>query len=106
MPNSLIDSASPYLLQHAHNPVEWLSWGKGGGRLSVFLTPAGAPFYGGTYSPPEPRHGLPSFRQVLEGVAEAWRTRRAQVLENGAALRAGIAGKGSLPSARAMAAGG
>ncbi|MCX6027018.1 MAG: thioredoxin domain-containing protein [Chloroflexi bacterium] len=134
MPNALIDSASPYLLQHAHNPVEWLPWGEtalrkaksqdrpiflsigyaachwghvmahesfedpaiadllnrvfvpikvdreerpdldsiymdaavsltgqGGWPLSVFLTPAGDPFYGGTYFPPEPRHGLPSF---------------------------------------------
>jgi hypothetical protein len=172
MPNALIDSASPYLLQHAHNPVEWLPWGEaalrkaksgdrpiflsigyaachwchmmahesfedpaiadllnrvfvaikvdreerpdldsiymeavvsltgqGGWPLSVFLTPAGDPFYGGTYFPPEPRHGLPSVRQVLEGVAQAWRTRRAQVMESGEALRVGIARQGSIASA-------
>ena len=176
MPNALIDSASPYLLQHAHNPVEWFPWGEvalskakrddrpiflsigyaachwchvmahesfedpatadllnrffvpvkvdreerpdldsiymqavvsltgqGGWPLSVFLTPTGEPFYGGTYFPPEPRHGLPSFRQVLESVAQAWRTRRAQVMENGAALRAGIARQGSIVSAPATA---
>ena len=48
--------------------------GHGGWPLNVFLDPEGVPFYGGTYFPPEPRHGMPSFRQVLEGVAEAWRT--------------------------------
>ena len=41
--------------------------------MSVFLTPDGRPFYGGTYFPDEPRHGMPSFRQVLEGVDRAWR---------------------------------
>jgi lysyl-tRNA synthetase class 2 len=41
--------------------------------MTVFLTPAREPFYGGTYYPPEPRHGLPSFRQLLEAVATAWR---------------------------------
>jgi uncharacterized protein YyaL (SSP411 family) len=160
MPNALIDSVSPYLLQHAHNPVEWRPWGEaalrkardeqrpiflsigyaachwchvmahesfedpavaevlnrhfvpvkvdreerpdldaiymdavvaltgqGGWPLSVFLTPDGDPFHGGTYFPPQPRHGLPSFRQVLEAVVEAWRTRRAQILQSGEALR-------------------
>jgi uncharacterized protein YyaL (SSP411 family) len=47
--------------------------------MTVFLTPAGEPFFGGTYFPPEPRHGLPSFKQVLLGVAEAWRERRSEV---------------------------
>ena len=47
--------------------------GSGGWPMTVFLTPDGRPFWGGTYFPPEPRHGLPSFRQVLEGVAEAYR---------------------------------
>src|SRR5262249_28607893 len=45
-----------------------------------FLTPAGAPFYGGTYFPPTPRHGLPSFPQLLEAIADAWRSRRGEVL--------------------------
>src|SRR6185437_5405002 len=53
--------------------------GQGGWPLNVFLDPDGVPFYGGTYFPPEPRHGMPSFRQVLEGVAEAWRTRRDEI---------------------------
>jgi uncharacterized protein len=53
--------------------------GHGGWPLNVFLDPDGVPFYGGTYFPPEPRHGMPSFRQVLEGVAEAWNTRRDEI---------------------------
>ena len=54
--------------------------GHGGWPLTAFLTPEGEPFYGGTYFPPEPRHGLPSFRQVLEGGRrEAYRERRAEV---------------------------
>jgi hypothetical protein len=156
--NRLIDETSPYLRQHAHNPVDWYPWGEealtmarienkpiflsigysachwchvlshesfddfetaalmnelfinikvdreerpdldsiymdavqamtgsGGWPMSVFLTPQGEPFYGGTYYPPEPRYGLPSFRQVLQSVAEAYRTRREQV--NGQAQR-------------------
>jgi uncharacterized protein len=147
--NRLAEATSPYLLQHAHNPVEWYEWGDealsrareedkpillsigysachwchvmeresfedeatarvmnehfvcikvdreerpdvdsvymeavvaltghGGWPMTVFVTPDGEPFYGGTYYPPEPRHGLPSFRQVLGAVAEAWRERR------------------------------
>ena len=153
--NRLADETSPYLLQHADNPVDWYPWGEealgrardedrpillsigyaachwchvmehesfedastaaamnerfvnvkvdreerpdldavymeavvalsghGGWPMTVFLTPAGEPFYGGTYYPPEPRHGLPSFRQVLDcdrgGVARAARRRRAR----------------------------
>src|SRR3954453_23096801 len=53
--------------------------GQGGWPLTVFLTPDGEPFYGGTYFPPEPRHGLPSFRQVLRAVAAAYRERREDV---------------------------
>jgi uncharacterized protein YyaL (SSP411 family) len=47
--------------------------------MTVFLTPDGRPFWGGTYFPPEPRHGLPSFRQVLAGVDDAYRSRRGEV---------------------------
>ena len=47
--------------------------GQGGWPMTVFLTPDGRPFYGGTYFPPEPRHGLPSFSQVLQAVSEAYR---------------------------------
>ncbi len=151
--NRLIDETSPYLLQHAHNPVDWHPWGpaalakasaedkpiflsigysachwchvmekesfenettaalmnqlfvsikvdreerpdldsiymdavvsmtnSGGWPMSVFLTPTGQPFYGGTYYPPEPRYGMPSFHQVLHSVAKAYQERRADVL--------------------------
>jgi len=151
--NRLIDEASPYLLQHAHNPVDWYSWGPeafaraqqddkpiflsvgystchwchvmevesfedkataeilndhfvaikvdretrpdvdsaymkavqamtgtGGWPLSVFLTPEGKPFYGGTYFPPRQMYGRPSFKQVLLAIAEAWRTKRQDLL--------------------------
>ena len=50
--------------------------GQGGWPTTVFLTPDGRPFYAGTYFPPEPRHGIPSFRQLLQAIAEAWRERR------------------------------
>jgi uncharacterized protein YyaL (SSP411 family) len=162
--NRLAAETSPYLLQHAHNPVDWYPWGEealararaedrpiflsigyaachwchvmeresfededtarqlnesfvaikvdreerpdldaiymdavqkltgggGGWPMSVFLTPDGAPFYGGTYFPDQPRHGLPSFRQVLAGVAEAWRDRRAEIIDAGVALSRSI----------------
>jgi uncharacterized protein YyaL (SSP411 family) len=55
--------------------------GHGGWPMSVFLTPDGAPFYGGTYYPPRPVRGMPAFRQVLAGVADAWQTRREAVLQ-------------------------
>ena len=150
--NRLASETSPYLLQHANNPVDWYPWGEealarareddrpillsigyaachwchvmehesfedeetarlqnehfvnvkvdreerpdldavymdavvtltghGGWPLTAFLTPDGEPFYGGTYFPPEPRHGLPSFRQVLEAVSSAYRERRGDV---------------------------
>ncbi len=150
--NRLAEETSPYLLQHADNPVDWYPWGEealararaedrpillsigyaachwchvmahesfedpataarmnelfvnvkvdreerpdldslymdavvaltgqGGWPMTVFLTPEGEPFYGGTYFPPEPRHGLPSFRQILDAVAETYRERRGQV---------------------------
>jgi uncharacterized protein YyaL (SSP411 family) len=174
MPNRLVGETSPYLLQHANNPVDWMPWGpdalarakvldrpiflsigyaachwchvmeresfedeptaaflndrfvsikvdreerpdldsiymgavqamtgSGGWPMSVFLTPDGQPFYGGTYFPNEPRHGMPSFRQVLEGVSEAWRTQRNEVAAAGQRLTAALAG-----SARAAVPGG
>ena len=158
--NRLINETSPYLLQHAHNPVDWYAWGEealaqakaenkpihlsvgyrachwchvmesesfedeataaimnanfinikvdreerpdidsiymaavqamtrhGGWPMTVFLTPDGAPFYGGTYFPPEPRHGLPSFTQVLHSVASAYRERPDDVTASAAQLR-------------------
>ncbi|MGW1543389.1 thioredoxin domain-containing protein [Streptomyces sp. NPDC002309] len=154
MPNRLAHETSPYLLQHADNPVDWWPWsdeafeeargsdkpvllsvgysschwchvmahesfedqatadylnehfvnikvdreerpdvdavymeavqaatGQGGWPMTVFLTAEGKPFYFGTYFPPAPRHGMPSFLQVLEGVATAWRDRRTEVTD-------------------------
>src|SRR5687768_15355785 len=151
--NRLAKEKSPYLLQHAHNPVDWFAWGEeafakakkenkpillsigystchwchvmeresfedetlakflnehfvaikvdreerpdvdkiymtamqamglgGGWPLNAFLTPELKPFYGGTYFPPQPKYGRPSFLQVLENVHELWTTRHADVL--------------------------
>ncbi|HTR34155.1 MAG TPA: thioredoxin domain-containing protein, partial [Gaiellaceae bacterium] len=60
--------------------------GSGGWPMTVFLTPAGEPFFGGTYFPPEPRHGLPAFKQVLLAVAEAWRDQRDELQRSSANL--------------------
>ncbi|MEO6857818.1 MAG: thioredoxin domain-containing protein [Solirubrobacteraceae bacterium] len=57
--------------------------GQGGWPLNAFLTPDQAPFYVGTYFPPSPRHGLPSWRTVLEAVSAAWHDRRDEVLTSG-----------------------
>ena len=150
MPNELIHETSPYLLQHAHNPVAWLPWsdqafarareedklvflsigystchwchvmehesfeneniadvmnhhficvkvdreerpdidatymayiqsttGQGGWPMSVWLTPEGKPVYGGTYFPPEDRHGRPGFPRACHELARVWRDDRA-----------------------------
>ncbi len=163
MPNRLIRETSPYLRQHAENPVDWYPWGEealekarreekpiflsigyaachwchvmahesfedpetaallnehfvpvkvdreerpdldaiyiqavqmltgsAGWPLSVFLTPDGRPFFGGTYFPPVPRYGMPAFRDVLRAVAEAWRERRAEILEGSAQIARAI----------------
>jgi len=159
MTNRLRAESSPYLRQHAENPVDWYPWsdealaearqrdvpillsvgysschwchvmeresfedpavaaimnelfvnvkvdreerpdldqvymkavqamtGGGGWPMTVFLTPDTVPFYGGTYFPPEPRHGMPSFPQVLRAAAEAYRSRRDRVVESGTRL--------------------
>lgn len=65
--------------------------GQGGWPMSVFLTPAGKAFYAGTYFPPQPGPGRPSFRQVLEAVEEAWRVRREQLLETADTLAQALA---------------
>ena len=168
--NRLAGETSPYLLQHADNPVEWYPWGEealararnedrpillsigyaachwchvmehesfedeetaqlqnehfvnikvdreerpdldaiymdavvtltghGGWPLTAFLTPDGEPFYGGTYFPPEPRHGLPSFRQVLEAVSSAYRERRGDVGRSAGQLVEAIGSAGRRP---------
>lgn len=157
--NALANETSPYLLQHAHNPVQWHPWseealekagredkpillsvgyaachwchvmeresfeneeiaavmnelfvcikvdreerpdidaiymqavqlitGRGGWPMTVFLTPDQAPFYGGTYYPPEDRHGMPGFVRVLRSVANAYREKREEIARDGAAL--------------------
>ena len=72
--------------------------GHGGWPMTVFCTPDGEPFYCGTYFPPQPRHGMPSFAQVLAGVAEAWRDRREQVREVGADVTRRLSSRSTLPS--------
>jgi uncharacterized protein YyaL (SSP411 family) len=157
--NHLINESSPYLLQHAHNPVDWFPWGDeafakarrenkavllsigysachwchvmahesfenediarlmnelfvnikvdreerpdldqiymnavqmmthhGGWPMTVFLTPDGVPFYGGTYFPPQDRYNMPGFPRVLIGVAEAYRDRQNDITETGTSL--------------------
>ncbi|MFD5568294.1 thioredoxin domain-containing protein [Streptomyces cadmiisoli] len=166
MPNRLAHETSPYLLQHADNPVDWWPWsdeafaearrsdkpvllsvgysschwchvmahesfeddataeflnehfvsvkvdreerpdvdavymeavqaatGQGGWPMTVFLTPDAEPFYFGTYFPPAPRHGMPSFRQVLEGVSTAWRERREEVTDVAGKIVRDLAGR-------------
>jgi uncharacterized protein YyaL (SSP411 family) len=66
--------------------------GHGGWPMTVFLTPEGEPFFGGTYFPPEPRHGMPAFRQVLHAVAEAWADRRDDARRSARELADHIAG--------------
>lgn len=161
--NRLIDETSPYLLQHAHNPVDWYPWGEealakartenkpillsvgysachwchvmehesfedeqiaklmnehfvnikvdreerpdidsiymtavqtmtghGGWPMTVFMTPEGTPFYGGTYFPPDDRYNIPSFQRVLLGIADAYQNRYDELLENGAKLQTRI----------------
>ena len=56
--------------------------GSGGWPMSVFLTPDGRPFYGGTYYPNTPRHGMPSFVEVLKAVADAYHSRRGEVMQS------------------------
>ncbi|MET7595194.1 thioredoxin domain-containing protein [Streptomyces sp. NPDC005481] len=164
--NRLAGVTSPYLLQHADNPVDWWPWGpeafeearrrdvpvllsvgysachwchvmahesfedeataaylnehfvsvkvdreerpdvdavymeavqaatgQGGWPMTVFLTPDAEPFYFGTYFPPEPRHGMPAFRQVLEGVGSAWTDRRDEVADVAGKIVRDLAGR-------------
>lgn len=182
MPNHLASEISPYLLQHAGNPVDWYPWGsealekaqredkpiflsigyaachwchvmahesfedpeiadilngnfvsvkvdreerpdldsiymsavvsltgQGGWPMSLFLTPSGEPFYGGTYFPPDSRYGLPSFRQLLIAVARAWQGDRGNIfdvahkLSNQLKAAAAWGGKGTdLPGQNAL----
>src|SRR5437763_8081798 len=176
MPNRLAQETSPYLLQHADNPVDWYPWGaealtrargedkpillsigyaachwchvmehesfeddataavmndhfvcvkvdreerpdldalymeavqgmtgRGGWPLNVFLTPEQIPFYGGTYFPPEPRHGMPAWTHVLQAIAESWRENGDQIRAGGDRLREQLSGAARLsPTAGAV----
>lgn len=70
--------------------------GQGGWPMSVFLTPDGKPFYGGTYFPKLPRYGMPSFMNILQGIAKAWETQRADIEHNGTQLQEALA-EGGVP---------
>jgi uncharacterized protein YyaL (SSP411 family) len=74
--------------------------GSGGWPMTVFLTPEGEPFLGGTYFPPEPRHGLPSFRQVLTQVAQAYRERRGDVVRQAQALTDSVRASARIEASR------
>jgi uncharacterized protein YyaL (SSP411 family) len=69
--------------------------GSGGWPMSVFLTPDGQPFLGGTYFPPSPRHGLPSFRHVLEHIVTLWRDQREKINQAGKGLQEQLSSKQS-----------
>jgi uncharacterized protein YyaL (SSP411 family) len=80
-----------------------------GWPLTAFATPDGHVFFAGTYFPPQPVRGVPSFRQVLEAIVEAWTERRAEVEATGAAVAEALAarpdpGRGGLPAEHALAA--
>jgi uncharacterized protein len=66
--------------------------GQGGWPLNAFLTPEQIPFYGGTYFPPEPRHGMPSWQQVLGAVADAWKQRSGEIRERGGEMAQRLSG--------------
>jgi uncharacterized protein YyaL (SSP411 family) len=72
--------------------------GQGGWPMSVFLTPNGQPFYGGTYYPPEPRYGMPAFQQVLIAVSEAYQTRRGEIAAQAERLTDALNRSGTMES--------
>ncbi|MGH2701253.1 MAG: thioredoxin domain-containing protein [Actinomycetota bacterium] len=74
--------------------------GQGGWPMTVFLTAEGVPFYGGTYFPPEPRHGMPSFKQLLVAITDTWRNRRDEVEQQGEKLVDHIGQLGKLSASR------
>jgi len=73
--------------------------GRGGWPMTVFLTPEGQPFYGGTYYPKDDRHGLPGFTRLLEAIDDAWSNRREELLTQAGRLSAALARSGVLPGA-------
>jgi uncharacterized protein YyaL (SSP411 family) len=77
-------------LDQIYQGVVQLMGGQGGWPLTVFLTPDLVPFYGGTYFPPEARHGLPSFRMLLDALSRAWTGQRSQVLAQAGQFKDGL----------------
>jgi uncharacterized protein len=73
--------------------------GHGGWPMTVFATPAGEPFFCGTYFPPTPRHGMPSFPQLLASVAQTWAERRDEVLATGQRIVGALAERARVPAA-------
>ncbi|MGC9468349.1 MAG: thioredoxin domain-containing protein [Anaerolineae bacterium] len=72
--------------------------GRGGWPMSVLITPDGTPFYGGTYFPKEPRYNMPSFKQVLAAIADAWENRRSELLRGGERVLAAVKQQYGLPT--------
>jgi uncharacterized protein len=70
--------------------------GHGGWPLNVFLTPEQLPFYGGTYFPPDPRHGMPAWAQVLQAISESWEANREEIRAGGERLRERLSGAARL----------
>src|SRR5206468_2242132 len=101
--NRLAAETSPYLLQHADKPVDWFPWGDEAFSKAraedkpIMLSVGCAPFLGGTYYPPEPRPGLPSFRQVLTAVSDAYRERRSDVSRQASAIVDAVRQSAELP---------
>jgi uncharacterized protein YyaL (SSP411 family) len=76
--------------------------GHGGWPLTGFLDPDGVPFYGGTYFPPEPRQGMPSFRMVMEAVAESWAQRREEIVAAAPRTREALGAIGRLQPSKEL----
>ena len=70
--------------------------GRGGWPMTVFLAPDGRPFYGGTYFPPERRHGMPGFRDLMTAIVDAWTDRRAELLDQAGQLTEALGRSASL----------
>src|SRR6188768_4178109 len=78
--------------QAAH---QLMARGSGGWPLTMFLSPDGTPFFGGTYFPKTPRYGLPGFAQILEGVSQLWREKRAEIGQQNEQVRNAFSGASS-----------
>ncbi|HEY8260646.1 MAG TPA: DUF255 domain-containing protein, partial [Methylosinus sp.] len=77
-------------IDHLYQQALQMLGRRGGWPLTMFLTPDGEPFWGGTYFPPEPRYGMPGFADILKAVAELWRDKPAVVTRNVAAIANGL----------------